>query len=122
MLYQPVPLLVRRWLAALLALSLALLSHFGAVAVWHIYLVTFLSGAVGIFDSPARTALIQSPVVANKGGATCTLSNSFQHFYPTDCYQCHQGNFSAEHFWSRFCFAAPLGRPRPKWFAQHRGR
>jgi MFS family permease len=55
-------LIVTQSLAALLALSLALLSHFGAVAVWHIYLVTFLSGAVGIFDSPARTALIPSLV------------------------------------------------------------
>ncbi|MFT3835660.1 MAG: hypothetical protein QM723_01515 [Myxococcaceae bacterium] len=30
-----------------------------------------------------------SPVVANKGGDHCTLSNNYQHFYPTDCYQCH---------------------------------
>ena len=30
--------------------------------VWHIYAVTFLSGAVGIFDSPARTALIPALV------------------------------------------------------------
>jgi MFS family permease len=59
----------RRWLliitqgvAALLALSLALLSFFSQVQVWHIYAVTFLSGAVGIFDSPARTALIPALV------------------------------------------------------------
>ena len=55
-------LIVTQSLAALLALSLALLSHFGIIQVWHIYTVTFLSGAVGIFDSPARTALIPTLV------------------------------------------------------------
>ena len=55
-------LIITQALAALLALALALLSHFGQVQVWHIYTVTFLSGAVGIFDSPARTALIPTLV------------------------------------------------------------
>lgn len=55
-------LIVTQSLAALLALALALLSYFGTVQVWQIYLVTFLSGAVGIFDSPARTALIPALV------------------------------------------------------------
>ncbi len=55
-------LIVTQSLAALLALALALLSYFGTVEVWHIYAVTFLSGAVGIFDSPARTALIPTLV------------------------------------------------------------
>jgi len=55
-------LIVTQSLAALLALALALLSYFGTVQVWRIYLVTFLSGAVGIFDSPARTALIPTLV------------------------------------------------------------
>jgi MFS family permease len=55
-------LIVTQSLAALLALALALLSYFGTVQVWHIYTVTFLSGAVGIFDSPARTALIPALV------------------------------------------------------------
>jgi MFS family permease len=55
-------LIVTQGLAALLALSLALLSYIGQVQVWHIYAVTFLSGAVGIFDSPARTALIPALV------------------------------------------------------------
>ena len=41
-----------------LALILGLLTYTGEVKVWHIYAVTFLSGAVGIFDAPARTALI----------------------------------------------------------------
>ena len=55
-------LIITQCLAALLALALALLSYFGTVQVWHIYFVTFLSGAVGIFDSPARTALIPTLV------------------------------------------------------------
>lgn len=55
-------LIITQALAALLALALALLSYFGQVQVWHIYTVTFLSGAVGIFDSPARTAMIPSLV------------------------------------------------------------
>ena len=55
-------LIITQSLAALLALALALLSFFGQIEVWHIYAVTFLSGAVAIFDSPARTALIPSLV------------------------------------------------------------
>jgi MFS family permease len=59
-------LIITQSLAALLALALALLSFFGQVRVWHIYLVTFLSGAVGIFDAPARTALIPTLVRAEQ--------------------------------------------------------
>ena len=59
-------LIITQSLAALLALALALLSYFGTVQVWHIYFVTFLSGAVGIFDSPARTALIPTLVRAEQ--------------------------------------------------------
>lgn len=59
-------LIITQSLAALLALMLALLSYFGAVHVWHIYFVTFLSGAVGIFDKPARTALIPTLVRAEQ--------------------------------------------------------
>ncbi len=55
-------LIITQSLAALLAMALALLSYFAAVQVWQIYLVTFLSGAVGIFDAPARTALIPALV------------------------------------------------------------
>src|SRR5262245_8554137 len=55
-------LIITQSLAALLALALALLTYLGAVQVWHIYLVTFLAGAVGIFDAPARTALIPTLV------------------------------------------------------------
>src|SRR5258706_1213204 len=59
-------LIITQSLAALLALALALLSYFGTVQVWQIYLVTFLSGAGGIFDSPARTALIPTLVRAEQ--------------------------------------------------------
>src|SRR5262249_61647378 len=51
-------LIIAQSLAAVLALILGLLTSTGQVRVWHIYAVTFLSGAVGIFDAPARTALI----------------------------------------------------------------
>ena len=51
-------LIITQALAAVLALVLGFLTSTGQVRVWHIYAVTFLSGAVGIFDAPARTALI----------------------------------------------------------------
>jgi MFS family permease len=51
-------LIITQILAAVLALILGLLTSMGQIRVWHIYAVTFLSGAVGIFDAPARTALI----------------------------------------------------------------
>ena len=51
-------LIITQTLAAILALILGLLTYTGEVRVWHIYAVTFLSGAVSIFDAPARTALI----------------------------------------------------------------
>ena len=55
-------LIVTQSLAMLLSLILGLLTFTGHIAVWHIYIVTFLSGAVGIFDSPARTAMIPALV------------------------------------------------------------
>jgi MFS family permease len=55
-------LIVTQSLAAALALALALLTSTGQIRVWHIYAVTFLSGAVGIFDAPARTAMIPALV------------------------------------------------------------
>jgi MFS family permease len=57
-------LIITQTLAMLLSLLLALLTTTGHIAVWHIYAVTFLSGAVGIFDSPARTAMIPTLVPA----------------------------------------------------------
>src|SRR5262249_41032882 len=50
--------IITQSLPAFLVLILVLLTSTGHVHVLHIYAVTFLSGAVGIFDAPARTALI----------------------------------------------------------------
>jgi MFS family permease len=55
-------LIITQTAAMLLAFALALLTVTGEIRVWHIYTITFLSGAVGIFDSPARTAMIPSLV------------------------------------------------------------
>ena len=48
--------------AMILAFLLGLLTSSGLVRVWHIYLITFLTGAVTTFDQPARGALIPSLV------------------------------------------------------------
>lgn len=55
-------LIVTQGGAMLLAFLLALLTTSGLVEVWHIYLVTFFTGAVTTFDQPARGALIPSLV------------------------------------------------------------
>jgi MFS family permease len=67
-------LIVTQSLAALLALTLALLTSAGQVRVWHIYAVTFLSGAVGIFDAPARTAMIPALVSAEQLASAYALN------------------------------------------------
>jgi MFS family permease len=67
-------LIVTQSLAALLALALALLTSSGQVRVWHIYAVTFLSGAVGIFDAPARTAMIPALVSAEQLASAYALN------------------------------------------------
>src|SRR5262249_17455443 len=51
-------LIITQSLAAVLALILGLFTSTCNLPGLHIYAVTFLSGAVGIFDAPARTALI----------------------------------------------------------------
>jgi predicted MFS family arabinose efflux permease len=51
-------LIITQSLAMLLSLVLGVLTSTGHILVWHIYAVTFLSGAISIFDAPARTALI----------------------------------------------------------------
>jgi len=51
-------LIVTQALAMLLSLLLWFLTSTHRIAIWHIYAITFLAGAVGIFDTPARTALI----------------------------------------------------------------
>ena len=67
-------LIVTQSLAALLALALALLTSMGRIQVWHIYAVTFLSGAVGIFDAPARTAMIPALVSAEQLASAYALN------------------------------------------------
>jgi MFS family permease len=67
-------LIVTQSLAALLALALALLTSAGQIRVWHIYAVTFLSGAVGIFDAPARTAMIPALVSAEQLASAYALN------------------------------------------------
>jgi MFS family permease len=57
-------LIITQSLAALLALALGLLTSTEQIGVWHIYAITFLSGAVSIFDAPARTALVPALVRA----------------------------------------------------------
>lgn len=44
--------------AALLALSLGLLTQFGQVTIWHIYFITSLQAVAVAFDGPSRQALI----------------------------------------------------------------
>lgn len=55
-------LIVTQSLAMGLALLLGLLTDTGHVRVWHIYAITFIVGAVQIFDVPARTAMIPNLV------------------------------------------------------------
>jgi MFS family permease len=67
-------LIITQSLAALLSLALGLLSSAGQIRVWHIYTVTFLSGAVGIFDAPARTAMIPALVSAEQLASAYALN------------------------------------------------
>jgi len=67
-------LIITQSLAALLSLALGLLSSAGQIRVWHIYAVTFLSGAVGIFDAPARTAMIPALVSAEQLASAYALN------------------------------------------------
>jgi MFS family permease len=67
-------LIITQSLAALLSLALGLLTSTGQIHVWHIYAVTFLSGAVGIFDAPARTAMIPALVSAEQLASAYALN------------------------------------------------
>jgi MFS family permease len=67
-------LIVTQTLAAFLSLALALLTWTRQIQVWHIYAVTFLSGAVGIFDAPARTAMIPALVSAEQLASAYALN------------------------------------------------
>ena len=67
-------LIITQTMAAFLSLVLALLTSSGQIRVWHIYVVTFLSGAVGIFDAPARTAMIPALVSAEQLASAYALN------------------------------------------------
>ncbi|MBM4427392.1 MAG: MFS transporter [Chloroflexi bacterium] len=45
-------------IAALLALSLGLLTQFGNITIWHIYVITALQAVAVAFDGPSRQALV----------------------------------------------------------------
>ena len=53
-------MLVTQLVLAALSLGLGLLNYTGHIEAWQIYAFTFVSGAVGTFDGPARQALFPS--------------------------------------------------------------
>ena len=53
-------MLVTQIVLAALSLGLGLLNYTGHIEAWQIYAFTFVSGAVGTFDGPARQALFPS--------------------------------------------------------------
>lgn len=55
-------LFVTQSAAALLALTLGLLTQFGHVTIWHIYVITALQAIAVAFDGPSRQALIPNLV------------------------------------------------------------
>ena len=67
-------LMITQSLAALLSLTLGALTSTGKIQVWQIYGVTFLSGAIGIFDAPARTAMIPALVSADQLASAYALN------------------------------------------------
>ncbi|HEU4342341.1 MAG TPA: MFS transporter [Candidatus Binatia bacterium] len=71
-------LIITQSLALLLALTLGLLTSAGVARVWHIYAVIFLSGAVSIFDAPARTAMIPALVPAQHLASAYALNISWR--------------------------------------------
>lgn len=50
--------------AAILALTLGLLTQFGQITIWHIYVLTALQAVAVAFDGPSRQALIPNLVPA----------------------------------------------------------
>jgi MFS family permease len=50
--------------AAILALALGLLTQFGQITIWHIYLLTAIQAIAISFDGPARQALVPNLVPA----------------------------------------------------------
>ncbi|HWC30545.1 MAG TPA: MFS transporter, partial [Dehalococcoidia bacterium] len=60
---------------------LAIMAAGGGLAVWQIYLVTFVSNMAGIFDRPARQALISSLVPREHLTNALTLNQIVHQFY-----------------------------------------
>ncbi len=57
-------LFITQSVAALLALTLGLLTQFGHITIWHIYVITALQAVAIAFDGPSRQALIPNLVPA----------------------------------------------------------
>jgi MFS family permease len=55
---------VTQSIAALLALTLGLLTQFGHITIWHIYIITALQAVAIAFDGPSRQSLIPNLVPA----------------------------------------------------------
>ena len=55
-------LFITQSMAALLALTLGLLTQFGHITIWHIYAITALQAVAIAFDGPSRQALIPNLV------------------------------------------------------------
>ena len=55
---------VTQTVAALLALTLGLLTQFGQITIWHIYAITALQAIAVAFDGPSRQSLIPNLVPA----------------------------------------------------------
>ncbi|NOH04318.1 MAG: MFS transporter [Chloroflexi bacterium] len=65
-------------IAALLALTLGLLTQFRQVTIWHIYFITALQAVVVAFDGPSRQALI--PNLLPKKDLSNAFSMTFTSF------------------------------------------
>jgi MFS family permease len=57
-------LFVTQSAAALLALALGVLTQFGQITIWHIYVITALQAVAVAFDGPSRQALVPNLVPA----------------------------------------------------------
>jgi MFS family permease len=72
-------LLVTQAAMGALALCLGLLTVFGAVQLWHVYVFAFLLGCVSAFDAPARQTFVAELVgSADLSNAVALNSTSFQ--------------------------------------------
>jgi MFS family permease len=64
----------------LLALTLGLLTITGAIQLWHVYVLAFLSGTITAFDAPARQTFVSDLVdkghLANAVGLNSTSFNA----------------------------------------------